>query len=114
MRCLWPLFSFQGRQERLKIGFCQIEKPAVNRPGQVVTAETWPKIRERSKEGDPFRNGLEFAWETGYHPEEVKKNEARFCRLEKHLGIKFCTYSCRRRFVTQKLEEGVLSSLMMG
>jgi integrase len=146
-----------------------IEKPAVTRREAVVTPDTWPKIRDRYKEGDPFRELLEFAWETGCRPEEVKKIEARhvqieqhrivfpkveakgkkkprviymtpraeaiikarlrpagfvflnangqpwkswalnnrFCRLEKHVGAKFCAYSFRHGFGTRKLEEGL-------
>ena len=145
-----------------------IEKPAVTRREAVVTTEQWPVIRDRYKEGDPFRNLLDFSWETGCRPEEVKKIEARhvqieqhrivfpkeeakgkkkprviymtpraeaiikpcletvgcifrnadgkpwtsfaincrFCRLEKHLGVKFCAYSFRHGFGTRKLEEG--------
>jgi integrase len=145
-----------------------IEKPGVTRRESVVTPDTWPKIRDRYEESDPFRQLLEFAWETGCRPEEVKKIEARhvqlgqhrivfpkeeskgkkkarviymtpkaeaiikplistgfvfrnadgkpwqnyainsrFCRLKKHLGVKFCAYAFRHGFGTRKLEEGL-------
>ena len=145
-----------------------IEKPGTTRRESVVTPELWPTIRDHYKEGDPFRNLLDFSWETGCRPEEVKKIEARhvqmelhrivfpkeeskgkkkprviymtpqaeaiikplihsgfvflntdgkqwtnnaincrFCRLEKHLGAKFCAYSFRHGFGTRKLEEGL-------
>ncbi len=61
-----------------------IEKPQPTRREQVVTPNEWPAIRDHYKEGDPFRDLLEVAWETGCRPQEVKKIEARHVRLENH------------------------------
>jgi len=61
-----------------------IEKPQATRREQVVTVEEWKAIRDYYKKGDPFRNLLEFAWETGCRPQEVKAIEARHVQLAKH------------------------------
>ncbi|HZZ78783.1 MAG TPA: tyrosine-type recombinase/integrase [Gemmataceae bacterium] len=61
-----------------------IEKPSATRREQVVTPEDWPAIRDHYKDGDPFRDLLEFAWETGCRPEEAKKIAARHLQLDKH------------------------------
>jgi integrase/recombinase XerC len=61
-----------------------IEKPSATRREQVITPEEWPAIRDHYEEGDPFRDLLEFAWETGIRPEEVKKIEARHLQLASH------------------------------
>ena len=61
-----------------------IEKPRPTRREQVVTVEEWETIRDHYDEGDPFRDLLEFAWETGCRPQEVKAIEARHVQLAKH------------------------------
>ena len=61
-----------------------IEKPQATRREQVVTVEEWESIRDHYKKGDPFRDLLEFAWETGCRPQEVKAIEARHVQLAKH------------------------------
>lgn len=61
-----------------------IEKPPVQRREQAVTPQEWTAIRDRYKEGDVFRELLEFAWETGCRPQEVKAIEARHVQLSAH------------------------------
>ena len=64
-----------------------IEKPQTTRREQVVTVEEWEDIRDHYPEGDPFRDLLEFAWETGCRPQEVKAIEARHVQLAGHRVI---------------------------
>jgi integrase len=54
-----------------------IEKPRAKRRETFVTPAEWLKIRDRYAEGDPFRDLLEFCWETGCRPQEAKAIEAR-------------------------------------
>jgi integrase len=61
-----------------------IEKPESQRREQVVTEKEWVTIRDHYDDGDPFRDLLEFAWETGCRPQEVKNIEARHVELDKH------------------------------
>jgi site-specific recombinase XerD len=61
-----------------------IEKPQPTRREQVVSEEEWQAIRDRYAVGDPFRELLEFAWETGCRPQEAKGIEARHVELDKH------------------------------
>ncbi len=61
-----------------------LEKPQATRREQVVTVEEWEAIRDHYAEGDCFRDLLEFAWETGCRPQEVKNLEARHVELVKH------------------------------
>jgi integrase len=61
-----------------------IEKPQPTRREQVVTVEEWESIRDHYPEGDCFRDLLEFAWETGCRPQEVKAIEARHVQLAAH------------------------------
>ena len=42
--------------------------PPCQRREQAVTPEEWVKIRDRYADGDPFRDLLEFCWETGAAP----------------------------------------------
>ncbi|HEY4311537.1 MAG TPA: tyrosine-type recombinase/integrase [Pirellulales bacterium] len=58
-----------------------IEKPQPTRREQAVTPDEWESIRDHYREGDPFRDLLEFAWETGCRPQEVKAIEARHIQL---------------------------------
>jgi len=61
-----------------------IEKPQPQRREQIITLEEWPRIRDHYPDGDAFRDVLEFAWETGCRPFEVKRIEARHVQLDKH------------------------------
>jgi integrase/recombinase XerC len=73
-----------------KLGYIQaspipyLEKPQATRREQAVTVEEWEAIRDSYDEGDPFRDLLEFAWETGCRPQEVKAIEARHVQLAMH------------------------------
>ena len=148
----------------------KIKKPPCGRREQAVTPDQWQKIRDHYPAHDPFRDLLEFCWETGcrpfearsmeirhvqldkqlvlFKPEEAKGkthcrvirltqtaveivkrrmgarsegvvflNDAgnawtacamncRFCRLKKHVGVKFFAYAWRHGFATRKLVEG--------
>jgi len=64
-----------------------IEKPQPTRREQVVTVEEWEDIRDHYPKDDPFRDLLEFAWETGCRPQEVKAIEARHVQLAKHCVV---------------------------
>ncbi len=61
-----------------------IEKPPAVRREQVVTPVQFATIRDHYGEGDPFRDLLEFAWETGCRPQEVKNIEPRHVQMDKH------------------------------
>jgi len=61
-----------------------IPKPQPQRREKHVDSDAWPKIRDHYAEGDPFRDLLEFAWETGCRPQEAKRLEARHVDLEHH------------------------------
>ena len=61
-----------------------IEKPQPTRREQVISEKEWQAIRDHYQVGDPFRELLEFAWETGCRPQEAKNIEARHVDLEKH------------------------------
>jgi integrase len=61
-----------------------VEKPQPTRREQVITPEQWPAIRDHYHHGDPFRDLLEFAWETGCRPQEIKKIEARHVQMAAH------------------------------
>jgi len=61
-----------------------VPKPQPQRREQAVSPEEWVRIRDHYKDGDPFRDILEFAWETGCRPQEAKRVEARHVELEKH------------------------------
>ena len=54
-----------------------IEKPCAPRRETFVTPEEWIRIRYSYCDGDPFRDLLEFCWETGCRPQEAKAIEAR-------------------------------------
>jgi integrase len=62
----------------------RIKKPQPQRREQAVSPDTWEKIRDHYAEGDPFRDLLEFAWETGCRPQEAKRIEARHVQLDAH------------------------------
>ncbi len=61
-----------------------IEKPQATRREQVITQQEWELIRDHYPAGDAFRDLLEFAWETGCRPQEVKGIETRHVELDKH------------------------------
>ncbi len=61
-----------------------VEKPRPERRTQAVTPADWERIRGSYKDGDPFRNLLEFCWETGCRAQEAKAVEARHADLAKH------------------------------
>jgi integrase len=62
----------------------KIPKPQPQRREQAVSPDMWPKIRDQYAEGDPFRDLLEFAWETGCRPQEAKRIEPRHVELDHH------------------------------
>jgi integrase/recombinase XerC len=148
----------------------KIKKPACGKREEAVSPEQWVTIRDHYHDGDPFRDLLEFCWETGCRPFEARKIEphhvrlerlavlfppdeakgkkrwriirltaraaevlkrqlggrqegmaflnadgrpwtafamnCRFCRLQKHTGVKHFAYSLRHGFATRKLVEG--------
>src|SRR5262249_11754921 len=61
-----------------------VPKPTPQRREQVVSPKEWAAIRDRYEDGDPFRDILEFAWETGSRPQEAKRIEARHVELHRH------------------------------
>ena len=61
-----------------------IDKPPAERREQVITPVQFTAIRDHYPEGDPFRDLLEFAWETGARPQEVKNIEAKHVHLKRH------------------------------
>jgi integrase len=62
----------------------RIPKPQPQRREQYITPDTWIKIRDHYAEGDPFRELLEFSWESGCRPQESKRIEARHVDLLNH------------------------------
>jgi integrase len=54
-----------------------VEKPAAVRREAFVSPEEWATIRDSYRDGDPFRDLLEFCWATGCRPQEAKAIEAR-------------------------------------
>lgn len=61
----------------------KIKKPPCGRREQVITPEQWVIIRDRYPDGDPFRDLLEFSWETGCRPFEARTIERRHVILER-------------------------------
>jgi integrase len=62
----------------------KIPKPAPQRREQYVSPAEWDKIKRHYQDGDPFRNLLEFSWESGCRPQESKRIESRHVDLEHH------------------------------
>lgn len=60
-----------------------IEKPTPSRREQVISPAEYLKIIGSYKEGDPFRELLEFTWESGARPQESRIVEARHYRADK-------------------------------
>lgn len=73
----------------LKLGYIDrnpirnIEKPPPKRREQAVTPEQWLAIRDRYRDGDTFRDLLEFLWETGCRPQEARAIEQRHVCFER-------------------------------
>jgi len=61
----------------------KIKKPASGRREQVITPEQWVKIRDHYPDGDPFRDLLEFAWESGCRPFEARTIEPKHVILDR-------------------------------
>jgi integrase/recombinase XerC len=62
----------------------KIAKPQPQRREQIVTLGEWASIRDRYADGDPFRDILEFGWESGCRPQEAKRIEPRHVDLDQH------------------------------
>ena len=62
----------------------KIKKPAAARREQAVTPEEFAAILAAYPDGDPFRDLLEFSWETGCRPQEAKRAEARHVDAGNH------------------------------
>jgi integrase len=62
----------------------KIKKPAAGRREQVITPDEFAAILSSYQPGDPFRDLLEFSWETGCRPQEVKRVEARHVDVATH------------------------------
>ncbi len=61
-----------------------IEKPGLSRREELITSIDWEKVRDHYAEGDPFRDLLEFSWESGARPFEARRIETRHVQLEQH------------------------------
>jgi integrase/recombinase XerC len=96
----------------------RIPKPQPQRRESLVTPDAWEKIKSHYAEGDPFRDILEFAWETGCRPQEAKRIEPRHVQLDQHRVVfpveesKGKKYS-RVIFMTPRAEE-ILCRRMAG
>jgi integrase len=63
----------------------KLKKPMPKRREQFIKPEDWVSIRDSYKKGDPFREFLEFCWETGARPFEARSIEARHVNIERKL-----------------------------
>jgi integrase len=61
----------------------KIKKPASGRREQAITPEQWVTIRDHYPDGDPFRDLLEFAWETGCRPFEARTIEPKHVHMDR-------------------------------
>ncbi len=61
----------------------RFKKPPSKRREQAVTPEQWQQIRSHYHEDDPFRNFLEFCWETGCRPHEARIMEPKHVHLDR-------------------------------
>jgi integrase len=59
----------------------RLKKPSPNRREQAVTPEQWQQIREHYPDGDPFRDFLEFCYDTGCRPYEARIMEPQHVHL---------------------------------
>jgi integrase len=95
-----------------------IEKPRPTRREQVVTVEEWEAIRDHYVKGDPFRDLLEFAWETGCRPQEVRAIEARHVQLARHRvvfpAVEAKGKKCIRVIYMTKRAEEIIRKLIRG
>src|SRR5262249_36057577 len=55
----------------------RIRKPLTKRRDNPITPEDFAVILASYPEGDPFHDVLEFAWETGARPQEIRQVEGR-------------------------------------
>lgn len=65
----------------------KIAKPAPQRREKLVTPADWERIKAHYAEGDPFRDILEFAWESGCRPQEAKRLEPRHLDFDNHRAV---------------------------
>ncbi|QEL16784.1 reverse transcriptase domain-containing protein [Limnoglobus roseus] len=63
----------------------KLKKPMAKRREHFIKPEDWERIRSCYPAGDPFRQFLEFCWETGARPFEARTIEARHVHLDKRL-----------------------------
>ena len=61
----------------------KIKKPKCQRREQAITVDQWKSIRDRYSESDPFRELLDFCWETGCRPQEARAIEPRHVLLDR-------------------------------
>jgi integrase len=64
-----------------------IEKPQAKRRDNPVTPEDFALLLGKVKEGDPFRDLLEFNWHAGVRPQEARHFEPRHVHLEEECII---------------------------
>ena len=88
----------------------RIRKPKAQRREQLVSPEEWEKIKNHYTDGDPFRDLLEFSWETGCRPQESKTIEGRHIELDQHRVVFPAEESkgknyCRVIYLTARAEE---------
>jgi integrase len=60
----------------------KIDKPQPQRRENPITPDDFGAISARYKDGDPFRDLLEFAWHSGCRPQEAKHIEPRHVHLD--------------------------------
>jgi integrase len=65
----------------------EIEKPRAPRRELFITPTVWQEMKAHYRDGDPFRDLLEFAWDTGCRPQEVKRIERRHVNIERRQVI---------------------------
>jgi len=65
----------------------RIRKPQPQWREQFVTPAEWEKIKNHYPDGDPFRDLLEAAWESGSRPQEIKRLESRHLQLDQHRAV---------------------------
>jgi integrase/recombinase XerC len=61
----------------------KLAKPAAKRRERFITLDDWNRIRKSYRANDPFRDLLEFAWETGCRPQEARHIEPLHVHLDK-------------------------------
>jgi integrase len=73
-----------------------VEKPRPQRREQAVTPEQFVRMRDHYPPDDPFRDLLEFCWDTGCRPQEVTRIEARHVDLAR-LRVTFAAAEAKGR-----------------